>query len=118
MSFGAGAPYGYDVIAPEEREARAELGSDQPDRDSAGQAESLFGCRRVGVNSLTALFASKRCLRRIRIITVDAILLKVYKSIQVYENRAVIPSSVASVHPIRSVCKSESVALSHPDIGQ
>ena len=29
MSFGAGAPYWYDVIAPEEREARAELSSDQ-----------------------------------------------------------------------------------------
>ena len=29
MSFGADAPYWYDVIAPEERERRAELSSDQ-----------------------------------------------------------------------------------------
>ena len=29
MSFGAEAPYWYDVIAPEERAWRAELGSDQ-----------------------------------------------------------------------------------------
>ena len=29
MSFGANAPYWYDVIAPEERKRRAELSSDQ-----------------------------------------------------------------------------------------
>jgi len=29
MSFGADAPYWYDIIAPEERSSRAELGSDQ-----------------------------------------------------------------------------------------
>jgi hypothetical protein len=29
MSFGANAPYWYDVIAPPEREARAEISSDQ-----------------------------------------------------------------------------------------
>ncbi len=29
MSFGVDAPYWYDVITPEERERRAELGSDQ-----------------------------------------------------------------------------------------
>jgi Uncharacterized protein conserved in bacteria (DUF2199) len=29
MSYGADAPYWYDVIAPEERERRAELSSDQ-----------------------------------------------------------------------------------------
>ena len=29
LSFGAGAPYWYDVIAPEERETRAKLSFDQ-----------------------------------------------------------------------------------------
>lgn len=29
MSFGANAPYWYDILAPEERERRAEIGSDQ-----------------------------------------------------------------------------------------
>jgi len=47
MSFGADAPYWYDVIAPEEREERAELSSDQCVID--GEHYFVRGCLEIPV---------------------------------------------------------------------
>jgi hypothetical protein len=47
MSFGADAPYWYDVIAPEERSWRAELGSDQCIIDN--QHYFVRGCLEIPV---------------------------------------------------------------------
>jgi hypothetical protein len=47
MSFGADAPYWYEVIAPEERSRRAELGSDQCIIDN--QHYFVRGCLEIPV---------------------------------------------------------------------
>jgi hypothetical protein len=47
MSFGADAPYWYEVIAPEERSRRAELGSDQCIIDN--QHYFVRGCLQIPI---------------------------------------------------------------------
>jgi len=54
MSFGADAPYWYDIIAPEERSSRAELGSDQCIID--GEHFFVRGCLEIPIIDATEPF--------------------------------------------------------------